>query len=101
MMKTEQNGHGRRMMGIMEEVAIPFEEWSAAQIREKLPIYHLESFAPARTMDDEMFGTANGGTIGGGVFFPRGGYVNDPQLATYISSAPPKPKVRPSASMPK
>jgi sarcosine oxidase subunit beta len=48
-----------------------------------MPIFNLESYTPAKRPDDEGFGEANGKKIGGGVFFPDGGYVSDPQLATH------------------
>ena len=82
-MKTEQNGHCRRSMAIMSELGIPFEEWDAERIRETLPPYDLAGFAPAKRMEDDDFGKSNGSTIDGAVFFPQGGYVSDPQLATH------------------
>jgi sarcosine oxidase subunit beta len=43
----------------------------------------LDSFAPARRLEDAEFGEPNGGSMTGGVFFPTGGYISDPQLATH------------------
>ena len=50
-------------------------------MKAKLPIYSLESFAPAKRMDDPDFGKPNGTRMGGGVFWPNGGYVTDPALS--------------------
>ncbi|WP_170451036.1 NAD(P)/FAD-dependent oxidoreductase [Ruegeria arenilitoris] len=80
-MKTEANGHLSRHMKYSAELDCLFEEWSAEQILDRLPIYSLESFAPAKRMDDPEFGRPNGARMGGGVFWPKAGYVTDPALS--------------------
>ena len=80
-MRTEANGGLERHMGFSRALGCPFEIWDAAQIAARLPFYNLESFAPARRLDDPDFGQPNGGRIAGGVFWPLAGYVNDPALA--------------------
>lgn len=80
-MKTEANGHLVKHMQYSAELDCPFEEWSPERIRERLPVYSLESFAPARRIDDPGFGEPNGRRIEGGVFWPKAGYVNDPALS--------------------
>ena len=64
-MKTEANGHLARHMAHSAEVACPYEEWSAEDITRHLPIYSLDSFAPARRLDDPAFGQPNGGAVTG------------------------------------
>jgi sarcosine oxidase subunit beta len=80
-MKTEADNHQRHVLEHAGRLGIPFEHWSADRIRQSLPGYDLTCFAPARTMDDEGFGMPTGGELEGGVYFPLGGYVDDPQLA--------------------
>lgn len=80
-MKTDANGHLEKHMKYSAELGCPFEELSSEQVLEKLPIYSLESFAPARRMDDPEFGKPNGDKMGGAVFWPNGGYVTDPALS--------------------
>lgn len=80
-MKTDANGHLARHMQYSAMLDCPFEEWTNRQIARRLPIYSLESFAPARRPDDPGFGQANGGELKGAVFWPNGGYVTDPALA--------------------
>ena len=80
-MKTEANGHLSKHMKYSAELDCPFEEWSSEQILDRLPIYSLESFAPAKRMDDPEFGQPNGARMGGAVYWPQAGYVTDPALS--------------------
>lgn len=80
-MKTEANGYLERVLGHADTLGIAYDRWSPEKIRERLPGYSLECFAPAKTMDDDAFGSPTGGHISGGIYFPAGGYVDDPQIA--------------------
>jgi len=80
-MKTDANGYLAKHMQYSAELECPFEDWSAAQVQERLPIYSMDSFAPARRMEDPEFGQPNGARMGGAVFWPLAGYVTDPALS--------------------
>ena len=80
-MKTDGNDHLARHMRFSAMLDCPFEEWDSAQILDRLPIYSLESFAPAKRTDDPDFGRSNGNRIEGAVYWPNGGYVTDPALS--------------------
>ena len=80
-MKTPENGFMAKHIETSRALGIPFEEWDAAQIKARLPIYALERFAPAKRIDDPGFGTPTGGALQGAVFWPDAGYVNDPALS--------------------
>jgi len=82
-METEANGYLEKHRGFCRDLGIPFEEWDAARVEERLPIYSMASFAPPKPMDDPEFGESNGGNVRGGVFFPTAGYVTDPQLSAH------------------
>ncbi len=82
-MKTEANDHLRGVCAHMTALGIPFEHWTPAQIRERLPFYDLRRFGPPRRPDDPAFGQPTGGEVEGAVFFPKAGYISDPQLATH------------------
>ena len=82
-MKTEHNGGLEKHLRLSSELGIPCEEWDRATIRERIPLYDLRRFGPPRARDDERFGEPSGGEIEGAVFWPPGGYVSDPQLATH------------------
>ncbi|NOD85379.1 FAD-binding oxidoreductase [Ruegeria sp. HKCCD6119] len=80
-MKTEANGMLEKHMRNSSELNCPFEEWSDEKVLERLPVYSLDSFAPARRMDDPEFGQPNGRKMTGGVYWPQAGYVTDPALS--------------------
>ena len=82
-MKTDQNRHLEKHMRLSGELGVPFEEWDAAGVRERLPIYDTRRFGPPRLMTDDGFGEPSGGELSGGVFWPTAGYISDPQLATH------------------
>ncbi|MDE2912924.1 MAG: FAD-dependent oxidoreductase [Paracoccaceae bacterium] len=80
-MQTESNGHLEKHMSICEDLGVPYEVWNGEDILRRLPFYDLQSFAPARRLDDPDFGKPNGGRIRGGVFWQTAGYVTDPALS--------------------
>lgn len=80
-MKTESNGFLRKHMEYSAELGCDYEELSADQVVERLPIYAMDSFAPAKRLDDPAFGQPNGKRMGGAVCWPQAGYVTDPALS--------------------
>ncbi|MFA3917363.1 NAD(P)/FAD-dependent oxidoreductase [Ruegeria hyattellae] len=80
-MKTEANGFLAKHMKNSSALGCPFEELTPDQITERLPVYALDSYVPAKRMDDPGFGHPNGGHLSGGVLWPNGGYVTDPALS--------------------
>ncbi|MEQ9608880.1 MAG: FAD-dependent oxidoreductase [Kiloniellaceae bacterium] len=81
--KTSHNKDLSLVLRHVDALGIPYEHWDPARIQAAIPGYSLESFAPARVMSDPQFGESNGAHLKGGVFFPTGGYISDPQLATH------------------
>lgn len=81
-MQTEENGFLDKHIAHSRSLDIPIEIWDADTISNHLPIYQLDSFSPAKTLDDDSFGIPNGGSLKGGVFWPRAGYVTDPALSS-------------------
>ena len=79
--KTDANGHLEKHMGFSRDLACPFEELTAEDVKDRLPIYSMQSFAPARRMDDPKFGAPNGERMRGAVMWPLAGYVTDPALS--------------------
>ncbi|PVB61838.1 FAD-dependent oxidoreductase [Labrenzia sp. 011] len=80
-MKTAANNHLERVLKHADALSIAYEHWSPDKILARMPGYNLQCFAPAKKMDHDDFGAPTGGEIHGGVFFPAGGYVDDPQIA--------------------
>jgi len=82
-MKTQANDGLSKHTGICAELGIPFEHWDEAKVKERLPLYNFERFAPAKRPEDEGFGEPTGGRLEGGVYFPTAGYVTDPALSSH------------------
>lgn len=82
-LKTEQNGYLERTCAMMDEIGCPYEHVAPADVPARFPGAALDTFYPAKRRDDPLFGEPNGGRVAGAVFFPRGGYVNDPALAAH------------------
>ncbi|MBM2576926.1 FAD-binding oxidoreductase [Jannaschia sp. Os4] len=80
-MKTPGNDGLRGAMAMSRDLSIPYDEWDAARLAEALPHYDLASYAPCRRPEDAGFAEPNGARIEGAVFWPRSGWVDDPQLA--------------------
>ncbi len=80
-MQTALNGMLEKHVGLSQDLGVPHEIWDTREIKRRLPVYNLESFAPVRRKDDPLFGTSNGGMIEGAVFWKTAGYVTDPQLS--------------------
>ena len=81
--KTAQNDYLRKTCAIMDEVGAPWQDMTAAEVVERMPFMQLDSYWPAKRVDDPAFGEPTGGTVPGAVFFPTGGYVTDPQLSVH------------------
>ena len=82
-LKSPANGYLENTIRLMEEIGCPYEDWSAEQVLERMPMVVLDSFGETKPIDDPAFGQPEGPSLPGGIFFPDGGYVNDPQLATH------------------
>jgi sarcosine oxidase subunit beta len=80
-MKTEANGGLDKHMAMSRALDCPYEEWDADRIMDRLPVYRLDRFAPAKRMEDDGFGEPTGGALAGGVYWPTAGYVTDPALS--------------------
>ncbi|MHA1538083.1 MAG: NAD(P)/FAD-dependent oxidoreductase [Alphaproteobacteria bacterium] len=81
--KTAHNKHLGPICAIMDKLGIPYEPWDNDTLADKMPIYELSKFSPVKRPQDAGFGEPTGGVVDGAVFFPNGGYVSDPQLATH------------------
>ena len=81
--KCDHNDHMRKLLGVLDRIGCPYEEWSCERLRERFPAIVFESFGPARRFEDDRFGEPNGRRISGAVFIPSGGYVTDPALAAH------------------
>jgi len=61
---------------------LDYEEWSLNKIQDTYPMLDLTEFGPPVRIDNERFGeSVSNRNVESGVWFPRTGYVSDPQLA--------------------
>jgi sarcosine oxidase subunit beta len=77
----KKNDYGSKLEEIANEIDIPYEVWSPAKMKKKLPIINPGHFYPPKPADDPDFGSKKG-DMRYVLFFPRAGYVNDPMFAT-------------------
>lgn len=82
-MCTDQNDYMRQHTAHCDTLSIPYEKWDADQIMQRLPVYDLSRFWPAKRMDHPDFAKPGQGRIETGIYFPTAGYVTDPQLSTH------------------
>ncbi|MBM09089.1 MAG: FAD-dependent oxidoreductase [Magnetovibrio sp.] len=79
--KTPHNKYLLKVCQIMDEVGCPYEHIATEDIHKWLPGVDTRTYTPAKRPQDTGFCEPTGSTINGAVFFPRGGYVNDPKLS--------------------
>ncbi|MEU6411338.1 FAD-dependent oxidoreductase [Microbispora sp. NPDC046933] len=65
---------------LFREVGVPFEEWSSADLRERIPGIDVGRYWPPKRIDDNRF-WADAESSLGAVYTPDAGFVNDPALA--------------------
>ena len=82
-MKTPGNGYMASICANLDTLGIDWQDWDNETLQQRLPIYDLRCFAPAKAPDDPAFGLPTGGAVSGAVFTPQAGYIGDPQLATH------------------
>ncbi len=80
--KTANNGFLENQLEFSRQLGIPFEFWSLSKLQSIFPNWDFTSFGPPVTSDDPAFG-AHSETALESVFFPKGGYCPDPQLAAH------------------
>jgi sarcosine oxidase, subunit beta len=79
--KNPHNGFLTNILKVMDQIGCPYEELSPAELKQRIPPVSTASYDHPRTTDDPKFGEPQDHEIAGAVFFPRGGYISDPQLA--------------------
>jgi sarcosine oxidase subunit beta len=83
MLLTDDTDHAEKVRKLWVELGIPFEEWTAEELQDRLPILDTGVFGPPRLPDDPEFWGESKGTLRGAIMSPDAGYVNDPQLSAY------------------
>lgn len=81
--KTEHNHQISRVCDMMDRLDCPYEHVAPDRIPGRLPNADIRQFEPAKRPEDDGFGEPTGPSVSGAVFFPCGGYVNDPKLSAH------------------
>jgi sarcosine oxidase subunit beta len=76
-------GHHEKVLAHYRELGVEYEEWSADELRRKVPIYDTSEYWPPKRPDDPKFWQGSERELQGAIFTPGSGYVNDPQLASH------------------
>ncbi|WP_031469571.1 NAD(P)/FAD-dependent oxidoreductase [Sciscionella sediminilitoris] len=63
-----------------DEVGVPYEQWSAAELRERIPGIDAGRYWPPKPITEDRFWDEATETLGA-VYTPDAGFVTDPQLA--------------------
>ncbi len=79
----EPGGQHERCVPLFDEVGIPYEDWDTAELARRVPALDVGAFGPPAPIEDDAFWDEAEGRLGGAIWTPDAGYVNDPQLATH------------------
>jgi sarcosine oxidase subunit beta len=71
-----------RVLALYDQLGIPYEQLTAARIRDRFPYLSASRFFPPQLPSDEEFWSEPTGELGG-FFTPEGGFVDDPGLAAH------------------
>jgi sarcosine oxidase, subunit beta len=69
-----------RVLEMYDEIGVPYEDWDAATLAERVPGIDPGRYWPPKRLDDDAFWADPDGQLGA-FFNPDGGFVDDPQLA--------------------
>ncbi len=81
--KTEKNHYLSKVMPALDELQVPYEELSPAQVQARMPFLDTRAFGPPTLPSDERFGKPTGESIAGAIYIPESGYISDPQLSCH------------------
>ncbi len=70
-----------RAVSLFRRVGVPYEEWDAETLQQRVPAIDPGRYWPPKRIDDEAFWVESTSTLGA-VFTPDGGFIDDPLLAT-------------------
>ncbi|MFQ5436832.1 MAG: NAD(P)/FAD-dependent oxidoreductase, partial [Anaerolineae bacterium] len=82
LLKSQGHDH-EKVLKQFDAVGVKYEEWTPAQLKERMPIFALDEYWPPRRPEDDSFWAESETELAGAVYTPESGYVSDPQLATH------------------
>lgn len=81
--KTEKNHYLKNVMASLEELSVPYEDYSAEELVKQIPVLNPESYGPPVLATDERFGKPNNGEVAGGIYIPESGLISDPKQSAH------------------
>jgi sarcosine oxidase subunit beta len=81
--KSGGGSHHEKVVPLLTELNIPFEDWSAQELIERFPAFDPSVFGPPKRPDDPDFWSEPTEKLLGAVWTPDAGYISDPQLSTH------------------
>ena len=77
------DGHWEKVKPLYDAIGIKYEEWSVAEMKEKMPMWGSGAYYPPTPVEDDAFWADPKQDVPGALFVPGEGYINDPVLATH------------------
>jgi sarcosine oxidase, subunit beta len=71
-----------RTVALFDRAGVPYEEWDARTLAERIPGLDVGRYWPPKALDDDRFFVEATGEVGG-LFMPDAGYIDDPLLAAH------------------
>ena len=81
--KSPANDYLKKVISMLDELGIGYENWDFKKIKEKFPILDDTSYYPPRRPPDPEFGKPNEAPLAGAIYYPEGGYISDPVLSVH------------------
>ncbi len=75
--------HSERVKPLWDDIGVPYEEWTAADLADRYPSLDLGRYGPPISPTDEAFWEPATGQLAGALYSPDSGYVDDPTLAAH------------------
>ncbi|MEE2768146.1 MAG: FAD-dependent oxidoreductase [Actinomycetota bacterium] len=79
----EEGGRHEKVVGLFDEVGVPYEMWDRDTLAQRLPFYAQGTHGEPKRPEDDAFWDDPVGEVAGALYTPESGYVSDPQLATH------------------
>ena len=79
----KEGGHHTKVVPLLTELDIPFEDLDAADLKARHPAFDLGVLGPPKRPDDDEFWSEPTEQLLGAVWTPDAGYISDPQLSTH------------------
>ncbi len=81
--KPGGDSHHEKVIPLLSELNIPFEDWTVDELVERFPAFDGSIFGPPKRPDDDEFWAEPTEQLLGAVWTGQSGYISDPQLSTH------------------